>query len=49
MQILDTVFDRVIGLGRNCLTKAKINLFFNDAGKRWHETKSGKADLLIGL
>ena len=42
---LDTVFERVIGLGRNCLTKAQINLFFNGAGKRWHETKSGKADL----
>ena len=41
---LDTVFERVIGLGRNCLTKGQINLFFNPQNSQF-QTKSGKADL----
>ncbi len=42
---LDTVYERVIGLGKNCLTKAQINLFFNPQGDHF-STKPGQADLL---
>ena len=40
----DTVFERVIGIGSNCLTKSQINGYFSPEFPP-RETKSGHADL----
>lgn len=45
---LDTPFERVIGLGKNCLTKAQINLLFNPSSYHF-TTKKGQADLFDWL
>ena len=42
---LDTVFQRVIGLGNMCMTKKQINQFFNPSASNDTNTKKGHADL----
>lgn len=45
---LDTIYERVIGLGRNCLTKAQINLYFDrliEDQSKWEKVKPGQADI----
>ena len=42
---LDTVFERVIGLGNMCMTKKQINQFFNPSSSDDRNTKKGHADL----
>ena len=43
---LDTVFDRIIGLGYHCQTKAQINAYFLSP---WWSTKKGHGDLFDWL
>ena len=45
---LDTVFERVIGLGYWCETKGQINAYFQPE-KPWMETKKGHADIFDWL
>jgi len=40
----ETTFERVISIGKNCLTKAQINLYFDPRHLEW-PTKSGKSDI----
>ncbi len=41
---IDTVFERVIGLGSDCMTKGQINTYLNPTSD-WRSTKKGHADL----
>ncbi|MBA4249817.1 MAG: hypothetical protein C0432_04880 [Candidatus Puniceispirillum sp.] len=45
---MDTVFERVIGLGSDCATKRGINLFFTPS-QPWLKTKKGHSDLFDWL
>ncbi|MBA4249103.1 MAG: hypothetical protein C0432_00055 [Candidatus Puniceispirillum sp.] len=45
---MDTVFERIIGLGSDCVTKGQINLYFCPT-EDWKATKKGHADLLDWL